>query len=326
MERVESGVRRTGQGGAGIMKPSFRYIPHDQLDKKRWDETLGRCVNAMPYAQSYFLDTVCPGWNALVYGDYEALFPFPTGKKAWIGYSFTPPFVQQLGLFSPINPTSSQTDDVLRLCTEHALWIDLKMNHGHQQLSDAIVQRWNRNLVLDLSPSYDEVRKKYSTNLTRNIKKGKKNNIRISTGNDIKPVIALFRSDRGKNIDGMDDRAYDLLARLYDKALAHGQSQLLLAATEDGKTIAGAFFLKWKDRHVLMFTGNSTEGKTLGAMPFLIDHHISQNAGQQGCLLDFEGSNDDNLARFYGSFGAEEERYATIRINHLPWWARIWKG
>ncbi len=52
-------------------------------------------------------------------------------------------------------------------------------------------------------------------------------------------------------------------------------------------------------------------------MPFLIDSFIRQNAGKN-ITLDFEGSNDLNLARFYKSFGSKECAYQQVKINRLP--------
>ena len=49
---------------------------------------------------------------------------------------------------------------------------------------------------------------------------------------------------------------------------------------------------------------------------------VGRKAGRAGSMLDFEGSNDENLARFYMSFGSQEMKYATVRINRLPWYVK----
>jgi hypothetical protein len=56
-------------------------------------------------------------------------------------------------------------------------------------------------------------------------------------------------------------------------------------------------------------------------MFLLIDSFIREHAGQ-ALTLDFEGSNDPNVARFYKSFGAAECNYYKITINRLPWIAK----
>ncbi|HEY1022037.1 MAG TPA: hypothetical protein VGE06_06975, partial [Flavisolibacter sp.] len=88
-----------------------------------------------------------------------------------------------------------------------------------------------------------------------------------------------------------------------------------------GDLLASAAFLFSHNRAYYILVGNHPNGRTLGASHALIDAFIRDHAGQN-LLLDFEGSDIRNLAFFYSSFGAREERYASIRLNHLPWWLR----
>ena len=62
-------------------------------------------------------------------------------------------------------------------------------------------------------------------------------------------------------------------------------------------------------------------GKTIGASHTLINAFIKDHAGKN-ILLDFEGSDIQNLAFFYSGFGAHEEQYAGIKLNRLPFWVR----
>jgi len=52
-------------------------------------------------------------------------------------------------------------------------------------------------------------------------------------------------------------------------------------------------------------------------MPWLIDAFIKENAGKP-VTLDFEGSNNPGLARFYSSFGAKKVVYQQFTRNSLP--------
>jgi hypothetical protein len=57
----------------------------------------------------------------------------------------------------------------------------------------------------------------------------------------------------------------------------------------------------------------------------LIDAFVKDHA-EKDLLLDFEGSDVRNLAFFYSSFGATEEKYAALRLNRLPWYLRWLKN
>jgi hypothetical protein len=56
----------------------------------------------------------------------------------------------------------------------------------------------------------------------------------------------------------------------------------------------------------------------------MIDHFIQDHAGKK-LLLDFEGSDIKNLAWFYRSFGAKEEKYPGIKLNKLPSIVKLFK-
>ena len=44
----------------------IRFLKNNQVNKQRWDDCIDHCPNGLIYAKSFYLDCVCPGWNALV--------------------------------------------------------------------------------------------------------------------------------------------------------------------------------------------------------------------------------------------------------------------
>jgi hypothetical protein len=75
--------------------------------------------------------------------------------------------------------------------------------------------------------------------------------------------------------------------------------------------------LKLHDRLIFLFSGMNDEGKKTGAMAFLIDQVIRKYSGTQ-TILDFEGSMDSGIARFYRSFGSNVSMYPMFTSNTLP--------
>jgi hypothetical protein len=80
---------------------------------------------------------------------------------------------------------------------------------------------------------------------------------------------------------------------------------------------AGVLFLHSNHEYILIFSAVNEEARQTGAMSLLIDTFIRSHANEK-MNLDFEGSMDANLARFYKSFGAEEVVYLQIKKNNLP--------
>ena len=56
-------------------------------------------------------------------------------------------------------------------------------------------------------------------------------------------------------------------------------------------------------------------------MFYLIDRFIARHAASD-TVLDFAGSNDEQLARFYAGFGSEKETYIRIVKNRLPFFIK----
>lgn len=66
-----------------------------------------------------------------------------------------------------------------------------------------------------------------------------------------------------------------------------------------------------------MFSGITDQARNNGAMFLLVDDFIREHAGRD-LVLDFEGSSDPNLARFYLGFGSKECVFLQIKINRMP--------
>ena len=102
-----------------------------------------------------------------------------------------------------------------------------------------------------------------------------------------------------------------------DTAFEKGTGRILVANDQKDKFLAGAFFITYRNRAVFLFSANTEEGRDARAMYGIIDRFILENAGGE-LILDFEGSNNQDLARFYKSFGGKNFDYPGLRINRLP--------
>ena len=129
-------------------------------------------------------------------------------------------------------------------------------------------------------------------------------------------IISLFRSDRGSNLKIFSDKDYDNLFNLLQKA--NSENALISLGVEyNNQIICGGIFMKFKNRITFLFSGNSKIGKDFGALFFLLNY-IIKIYSKSGFVLDFEGSENEGLSRFYSGFGASEENYRFIKINNLP--------
>ncbi|MFC2111026.1 hypothetical protein ACFLQ5_01095 [Bacteroidota bacterium] len=294
----------------------IRYLKNHEIDSDKWDNCIKDSINGLVYAYSWYLDIVCDKWDALVEDDYLSVFPLTYNSKANIHYLFQPVFTQQLGVFSAQGITSEKTNKFFNAIPKKFKLIEINLNKLNEiDLPKLKKEEWLTH-ELELINSYENIYKNYSSNAKRNIKKAK--DLKVAISKNLKPedVISLFRNNKGKDIKSLDERDYERLSRLIYKCIYNNKVSIYGAYSAKNELCAGAFFVESNKRSIFLFSGTSAEARENGAMSFLIDSYIKENS-QKEILLDFEGSNDKNLARFYKSFGAKEYYYLHLYMNKL---------
>lgn len=288
------------------------YLTQDQIDKTKWDDCIAHAVNGLVYAWSWYLDIVHPGWEALVEMDgdnYHSVMPITRKRKYFIPYLCQPFFVQQLGVFSRQQLTPEITEDFIHAIPKKYLLVEIRLNEQNPLPDTLKGLRQHRNHLLDLNHDYNSLYSHYHENTKRNLKKSLNHGLRLVALENLKPVISLFRNDRGRQIAHWKDEEYACLERLSAIAISSSNAFIYGVQTlENNDVIVGALFMVSHQRITFLFSGNSESGKACQAMTFLLDAVIKQFASQP-MVLDFEGSDDSNLARFYQGFGASAVSY-----------------
>lgn len=303
----------------------INFLSNEEINTKKWDACIEDSVNKRIYAYSWYLDLVAPEWGALVMDDYQAVLPVVSRKKLGVSYAYQPPFTQQLGLFTPLLLTGNLVQSFIQKLIELHPLIQINLNIHNKISFQADYIHRNINHELDMIESHEDLKRKYSKNLKRNIKKAQKAELTIFKNLKPELIIDLFKNNKGKELKAFSENDYQILNRLIYKAFKKGRAEIWAALNTKNQICAGAIFLKEERRRIFLFSATNTEAKTNGAMPYLIDSYIESYAGSN-TILDFEGSNDTNLARFYKSFGSKLIHYPIINYNALVWYIAIpWK-
>ena len=306
----------------------IQYLTHNQIDKNKWDDTIAECGNI--YAYSWYLDVVHPDWGALVEDDYQSVMPMTGGKKFGVDYLYQPYFVQQLGVFSKQPLTTEKTGMFLQAIPKKYRFAEIRLNEHNLFSESTQGVEYHRNVLLDLNKSYEEIRSNYHQNTKRNLAKAESNQLQIVDTVIPYHVVALFTDNRGALLDKWGDAEYARLTAL-GKVAVRRNSAFILGVTEKGvgELLSAAIFMKANGRITFLFSGLKQEGKDKQAMTFLLDNTIQRFANQP-ITFDFEGSDDENLARFYLGFGGNEVKYPSYTFNNLSaigkGLLKVWKG
>ena len=279
----------------------IKLYANNEIDKRKWDSCVADSQNGLIYAYAWYLDIVSPNWSALIKEDYKAIFPLPIKKKLGISYISQPLFTQKLGLFSVNN-----LEDVKSFLKAIPKKVWIRSLQIHNQLDNA---KTKDNFELDISDDVEEVRKKYSQNVKRNLKKTVQHDLQIKKC-ESSALIQLFKENKGKEVAELNSKAYSTLLELLDK-IQQKEKGNCLGVYKEGKLISAAFFTNCLKKSVFLFSASNKTAKEIGTNHFLIDTYI-ENFKKDSLILDFEGSMIPSLARFYASFGAEKKCYYLI--------------
>lgn len=257
--------------------------------------------------------------------DYTAVFPLPYRRRWHIHYVYQPVWTQQLGIFAPQTLSSTIIDAFWAAIPKRFVWTDMYAN-GQQTPptpTAALSYHTRSNYLLDLSPSYETLRKNYRNSHLRNLQKAKKHDLHIDT----LPIAELLQTVRPlllqKNVR-LQDFHFEQLSQLICHAQQHQIGKTL--AVRDRQQQLHTIHFHWHSEQRLVSLVNlSTEiGRQSGATFELIDYLVQQYSNSS-CVLDFEGGNTTGMAQWFAGFGAARTTYWHVIRNQLPFYLRWWK-
>lgn len=285
----------------------IKYLRRNEVNDEKWNACIASANNGLIYGYAFYLDAMTDHWDALVMDDYAFVMPLPWRRKWFIYYLYHPFLTAQLGVFG--NGLTKEIFEAFLKAIPKKIWRwDFSLNGGNLFAVEGFNVYQRSNYVLSLNKPYNELYKAYRENIRRNIKKSMTYGCRTTTDVPIDDVIALTRLQATAIPDKDFQNFKGLFFSLKEKRLAKTYGVL----SGKGDLLASAAFLFSHNRAYYILVGNHPNGRTLGASHALIDAFIKDHA-EQNLLLDFEGSDLRNLAFFYSSFGAREEKYAAIR-------------
>jgi hypothetical protein len=296
----------------------IRYLQHQQIDLEKWDACIDNALNGLIYPYSFYLNQVSPGWDALIMGDYDAVMPLPVKRRWGLKYLIQPPFVQQLGVFSALPVHENLVKEFLDRIPPKFMYMNMNLNTYNQfQQRSKFTLINHKTFELDLIPGYEILSQNYSSQIRRNISKSKKCKVFVIKDSDPEPIIETFRNNRGKRISHFKEAQYQMLKHLVYSGIHRGNTEIYNAYTASNTFCAGIIFFTSHNKSILIFSGSTPEARTNGAMSAILDQYIKEHAGLN-LTLDFEGSDQKNLARFYAGFGSKECVFLQVNYINSP--------
>ncbi len=296
----------------------IQHLSHQQIDKHRWDQVVLHTPGGTIYGQSWYLDAVCPDWEALITSDYTRVMPLTARQKYGFSYLYQPLLSQQLGVYSLKRLKPEEADEFLGAIPARFKLIEITLNEQTQPTEQFIVEK-HTTCRLNLNYPYTLLQEKYSENTRRNLIKASKEGLRFRTNINIQELTELLGKDKSAGAKVLLVRKNQVaLHRLATSMLNRKAGMICGVKNRHGELLAAALMGQDKSFHYYLAPAMNEEARESRAMFYLIDRYIHLHAGLP-LTLDFEGSDIESVARFYRGYGAVPGTYTSLRINRLPW-------
>jgi hypothetical protein len=243
-------------------------------------------------------DILHPNWRYLLNAQQDPIFRMPVVKKFGLSAYLQPLFIRSL----PLLPGQS----IAELSSlKSKLFLHLNIDVAQEMESRERVGKYQ---LLQWQEGIAQIRAGYSENVKRSLKKAKGLQLRPI---DYKAFHNFFTSQKGENLGNLTAAAWLRLEALFAAAQKREQAFCAGVFLNDQLVAAGLFFRFQQKLYFMKGTLNE-EGKSVGALVFLLDAVLQQHA-DTCTALDFVGSNQESIAAFYRKFGAKDAYYQVLK-------------
>ena len=292
----------------------IRYLHRNEIDTGKWDEVISSSQVETIYPYSWYLDASAANWSGLVVDDYRFIMPVVWKQKYGLKYLYQPFYTQQLGVFSKEYVDPVLIMELLVKLRKKFRFASINLNTRNLVGEEHPFTVYDKsNYVLSLGDPYEKIYTSFSTNTKRNIKRAREAGVDVTKDVSCAELVAFKREN---DVIKRSEEEYRWLINLLD-VIQKNSTGSVYAHVKDGILQAATFFGFSKTRGIYLVSASNAMGKADRSMFKLVDTFIHEHAGS-GLLLDFEGSNIPNVARFFAGFGARPEIYQGVNFDRLP--------
>jgi len=291
---------------------TIQYIPHEEIDKVKWNSCVHYATNGNVFGYKWYLDTVAKEWDALVEGDYESIMPlFITEKPDLLEQ---PSLLREAGIYSINLLSQKRTQAFINAIPEQYTNIHIQLNEGIQLTAEPA---WNThnltNHQLFLMEPYEALREKFSPEVLSQLKSDDRKQLLPSSNIKPEKIAQLFKDNNPVN--AANDRAFHAYQRIMYNALHRGWGATFGVTSKEKELLSAGFFIYSQGRMMQLLATTTSKGKALGAYDYLIDNILQSHAGRP-MVLDFNTA--DPLPK---RFGAKENHF--LKLDKLK--KKTWK-
>jgi hypothetical protein len=246
--------------------------------------------------------------------------PYPLTHSYGIPILIQPVFCQQLGIFSSCNLDKD-------IITEFYSYLRKPFPVQYNINSSFVPNEYTEykydllpNIELNLNHVYTDLYENYLKNTRRNIVKAKKSGMVVEK---IIPDNYILKQHFQNLRFRFNNKKMDLFSRIIKHVNTDGTGHTWIC-NSGGSVIAIAFFVLFQNRLTFIGSSSTQTGYDKSAVFYLFDNVIKEYSNRN-IILDFEGSKNKGVARFYKGFGGKNKSYFQISNKSLLFYKMMQK-
>jgi len=300
----------------------IRYIPHNEIDKMKWDACIKSSFNGLIWGFSWYLDIVCLNWDAIVEDDYQKVMPLPFITKYNQLHIIVPPFVKQLGVFSIDKINHTIVDSFIQAIPEKFRQISLPLNDMNKTNINSYKITHVKNYQLDLIQPYVALLENIEVETHKRIVWAKENKLTIKRTITTDEFITFYKTAQHRS-NAKLTKAYEVvLTPLISTLTRFNLAEIHGAFNAEGELCGIAFFLIYLNRLSLMSIAVNDKGLENYAEYLLINDFIESNANKN-VTLDFPQNVKEHWLELIQGFGTIQTITSLMHRNNLPFFYKL---
>jgi hypothetical protein len=300
---------------------NIEYVSHPDIASQQWDQCIKSSFNGSLEAYSWYLDLCCNQWDALIEGNYRTLMPLPVKRKLGLAQVYMPPFIRQLGIYSPEQLSVKRTTDFLTLLKKKFRVVHIGLNK-YTPAPEGIFPVFQEVFhELDLIRPYMRTVSEYSLECRNRIHLASARQYNIIRGLTPNDVIGFLKHEKIPTEKAIMANDYKMLRMLLASLIRYKTGELYGAYNGMNKLSCMALFI-WSNTSVILIFAAATRNAVEDNAHLLLYDRFIEKYSETNITLNFEHKDIHHTPALYSSFGATESHFQQIRMNRLPFGIR----
>lgn len=290
-----------------VQAKQLGFIPSEQINVADYNRLLSKSDMGV-YAYSWYMNIVSSKWGIVTNHNQKVFIPIAFKLRPGYKNMYQPFFC----MFTvPVNINEEDLVNFLEVLQHNFTHVELHLPFKYKGPLPAgmeATERIRQEVKID---SYTRIKKNYSDNAIRSIKKADKAELELKYDIEPETVVKEFSQNKGADLGDIKPDDLKRLNQLITTAIKN-KAGFTVGCYSGDELLASAFFLTHDNRLIYLKGSVNDAGKKQGAMYFIFDSVIKE-MGNNFLILDFGGSNVKSVADFYHRLGGKDVTYTRIQ-------------